>query len=200
MPIKRTRPSKKNASPAAASPFARQAYEVVAIDSIVEHPQNPRRGDLHALDESIEANGFYGAVVVQRSRRRIIAGNHRHRKLKERGEQFVPVIFVDVDDERALRILLADNGASDRATNDKNELAILLEELVRSSGASSRDEVNAALRGTTFGHDALEAMLVELRGKERTPGAEPGGTREVSFSASDFAHKCPRCQFEFNDD
>ena len=49
------------------------------IDELLEHPDNPRRGDEDAIGESMAAHGFYGAVLVQASSRRIIAGNHRTR-------------------------------------------------------------------------------------------------------------------------
>ena len=36
------------------------------------HPDNPRVHDEDALDESLEANGFYGAVLVQKSTGHVI--------------------------------------------------------------------------------------------------------------------------------
>jgi hypothetical protein len=37
-----------------------QKYEeAVLISTLIPHPQNPNKGDVSAISESIEANGFY---------------------------------------------------------------------------------------------------------------------------------------------
>lgn len=41
-------------------------YEVVPLDRLKLHPRNPRRGDVDRIAESMDVNGVYGAVVVQR--------------------------------------------------------------------------------------------------------------------------------------
>lgn len=128
-------------------------YEAVPIDAIEAHPRNPNRGDLDAIAESIEANGFYGALVVQRSTRRILAGNHRWQAARAAGLPEVPVVWVDVDDERALRILLADNRTAELSYRDPEELANLLAEL------ESTDEV---LLGTGYQPEDIEDLLAEL--------------------------------------
>lgn len=86
-----------------------QEYEMVPIDAIEPHPQNVNQGDVEAIVESIRHNRFYGAVTVQKSSNRIIAGKHRWLAAKKCGLNAVPVIWADVDDEEALRIMLADN-------------------------------------------------------------------------------------------
>src|SRR3954469_8056045 len=99
------------------------------IDQLVEHPDNPRRGDEAAIEASMAAHGFFGAVLVQASTGRIIAGNHRTRVARRTGAETIPVLFVDVDDDQARRLLLADNRTNDLATYDDRELAALLEDL-----------------------------------------------------------------------
>lgn len=107
-----------------------QRYEpAFPIDQLVEHPDNPRRGDEEAIDASMAAHGFYGAVLVQSSTRRIIAGNHRTRVARRRGESTVPVLLLDVDDDQARRLLLVDNRTADDATYNNAELTRLLAEL-----------------------------------------------------------------------
>ena len=54
-------------------------YELVPIGDLVEHPQNPRRGDMESIVDSVATNNVYGAAIVQRSTRHILAGNHRVR-------------------------------------------------------------------------------------------------------------------------
>ena len=54
------------------------SYEpAVRIDSLTAHPENPRRGNIEAVAESIDANGFYGAVIAQVSTRRILENQER---------------------------------------------------------------------------------------------------------------------------
>ena len=95
---------------------------------------NPRKGDTVAIAESIVHNGFYGAVVVQRSTGFILAGNHRLKAAVDTGATEVPVIWVDADDEQALRILLADNRTNDLAGYDDKALLELLSDVVEGGG------------------------------------------------------------------
>ena len=53
--------------------------EAIPVDDITEHPDNPRRGDDPAVEESMVRNGFFGAILVQRSTDHVIAGNTRYR-------------------------------------------------------------------------------------------------------------------------
>lgn len=106
-----------------------QDYEIVPIDEVQPHPDNPRRGDLASLGASVEQIGFYGALVVQRSTGLILAGNHRWKYLKSAGAEEVPVLWLDCDDDRARRILVADNRVSDLGGYDTTALAVFVEEL-----------------------------------------------------------------------
>jgi ParB-like chromosome segregation protein Spo0J len=85
-----------------------QSYEVIPIDSVTLWPRNPNEGDVGAIGESIAENDFYGACVVQKSTGHILVGNHRWMAAKQSGLVEIPVFYVDVDDERAMRIALAD--------------------------------------------------------------------------------------------
>lgn len=124
---------------------ARQEYEWVRADSLEPHPENPNKGREPVIEESIVRNGFYGAVIVQRSRRRILAGEHRWRAAQgvwrgvgallaalsgaEPAALEIPVIFVDVDDPTAKRILLVDNRSARVGYDDEEQLATLLKSL-----------------------------------------------------------------------
>ena len=130
-----------------------QDVQHVPINRLRAHPANPREGDVGAIWESIQENGFFGALVVQESSGCILAGNHRWMAAKEAGMQEVPVIYVDVDDERAMRILLADNRTNDVATYDGETLADLLEHLESTDGG---------LAGTGYDGDALDELLSDL--------------------------------------
>ena len=85
----------------------------------------------------------------KRARSRIIAGNHRTRVARRLGETTIPVLFVDVDDDQARRLLLVDNRTNDLATYDDRELVRLLADL-------------DGLNGTGFDDDDLARLLAEL--------------------------------------
>lgn len=102
----------------------------ISIITLQEHPQNPRRGDSRAVAASVEATGFYGAVLVQRSTKRIIAGHTRLSVARSAGAETVPGFWLDVTDDEAARILLADNRTSDLAFYDDAALADLLSQMV----------------------------------------------------------------------
>ena len=129
-----------------------QSYDpVVSLDRLTPHPDNPRRGDGDIVRGSIAANGFYGAVVAQRSTGHVLAGNHRLLAARAEGLDAVPVVWLDVDDDRARRILLVDNRANDKAGYDTGLLADLLGELHVTPGD---------LSGTGYTPGDLDELLV----------------------------------------
>jgi hypothetical protein len=70
-----------------------------------------------------------GALVVQKSTGHILVGNHRYKAAIALGMSELPVHYVDVSDEQATKILLADNAASDLSVWDEDLLAELLTDL-----------------------------------------------------------------------
>lgn len=130
-----------------------QATELLPLDSVRPHPRNPRQGDIGAIHESITANGFYGTIIAQRSTGYILAGNHRWQALRKTGVNTVPVTWVDVDDDHALRILLADNRTNDLATYDDTALSEILKDIMEDAGT---------LAGTGYDGDDLDDLLKDL--------------------------------------
>jgi ParB-like chromosome segregation protein Spo0J len=145
-----------------------QEYDVVEVGKLEEHPQNPRVGNVDVIDESMEVNGWYGAVVAQKSTGFILAGNHRFRVAKERGAKTIPVIYRDVDDETAIRILLVDNKSADAGGYDEALLAELLEGL-------------ETLDGTGYGLGALEDGESPGEGEEGLEEGVPEDRYEPSY-------------------
>lgn len=145
----------------------------VAVADLKPHPQNPNEGDVGAVYQSIEANGFYGALIVQESTGHVLAGNHRLKAAKDAGLAKVPVIYVDVSDEQALRILLADNRTAALATQDEALLRDLLVSLHEAGG----------LDGTGYDGDDLDALVRRLDGdddflKQQREADKTGGYSE----------------------
>ena len=154
--------------------------KVEAIDAVQPHPRNPRQGDVGAIHQSIEANGFYGHIVAQRSSGHILAGNHRWIAAKQAGAKRIPVTWVDVDDDHALRILLADNRTNDLATYDDTSLAQLLIEIQEAVGD---------LTGTGYDGDDLDDLLARLA---------PSDNADIDENALGATkHECPECGFKW---
>lgn len=125
----------------------------VPLTKIRPHPSNPRQGDTGAICQSIEANGFYGACIVQESTGYILAGNHRHQSAAHTGASTVPVIYVECDADAAKRILIADNRSSDLADWNSQALAELLDSIRSDQGD---------LTGTLYDQEDYDRLISDL--------------------------------------
>lgn len=103
-----------------------EQIERVPVDSLALHPQNARRGDVKAIAASLSANAQFSPIVVQASTRYVLSGNHTLMAARELGWQEIDAVFVDVDDKRAYRIMLAANRTADIGGYDNDALAELL--------------------------------------------------------------------------
>lgn len=122
------------------------------LTALTLHPDNPRQGDIGAIVQSIEANGWVGSLVAQCSTGHVLAGNHRLQAAAHVGMKKLPVHWVDVDDDTARRILVADNRTADLATYNDHALADLLVEMGKTGN----------LDGTGYDGDDLDDLLAEL--------------------------------------
>jgi site-specific DNA-methyltransferase (adenine-specific) len=131
-----------------------QTYEeAVPLERLTPSPENVNEGDVGAIAESIQTNGFYGSVIAQRSSGTIIAGEHRWRAAQATGGETVPVIWLDVDDEQARRIRLVDNRTTRLGRDDEARLAELLTELAAT---------DLGLAGTGYDGDDLDQLLADV--------------------------------------
>ena len=156
-------------------------------------PGNPRQGDIGAVSESMRANGVYQPIIVNKGTHtgrpmEIIAGNHRAQAAKALGHETIPCIILDVDDEQAARIALADNRTSDLADYDNDALVLMLQGL-------------PDLVGTGYDGDDLDQLLAEIEraGRWEEGGAGDTGDGEVDVDDFQYDHKCPSGGFQFND-
>jgi hypothetical protein len=150
----------------------------VPVGALKPHPRNARQGDVGAIHTSIAENGFYGVIIAQRSTGYILAGNHRWRAAVAADAAEVPVCWLDVDDDRALRILLADNRTNDIASYDDAALAEMLEDILNGTGN---------LDGTGFSPDDLDDLLKDLRPGGADDEAAPGPSLVDRFGIPPFS-------------
>lgn len=143
----------------------------VALTTLRPYGKNPRRGDVETIRESLQENGQYRPIVVNRPTMEVLAGNHTLEAARQLQWQDIAVTFVDCDEEQAKRIVLADNRTNDLAGYDNEALAELLLEL-------------PSLDGTGYDQQSLDDLLDEVAGGEpleedvppppRSPAAAPG--------------------------
>lgn len=121
----------------------------VPIGSVSPYPGNPRMGDVDAIAESLERNGQYRPIVVQRTTGQILAGNHTWKAAKKLGWETIAATFVDADEQQARRIVLVDNRSNDLASYEDYALTELLQAV-----AADDDWV-----GTGYTEEDLTALL-----------------------------------------
>lgn len=145
---------------------------MVPVHAVTPHPDNPRAASTEAIQESIVRNGVYRPIYAQESSGCIIAGHHLYAAMVELGFQQVPVLWVDVDDTTAKRILLADNRIADLGTYDDGLLLEALKEL------AVEDE--QGLLGTGYDLDDMkklekvaESAFTPSRSSHDTPTTAP---------------------------
>ena len=119
-------------------------------------------------------------MIVQEHSNIILAGEHRWKSAMEEGAETVPVIFVDVDDVTAMRIMLADNRTSDLASYDlvkqANALRALVEQRDKQALAAagySEGEYDSILRGA-------DTLLSQDAGRgQGAAAAKPPGLKDA---------------------
>lgn len=133
--------------------------QTLPITDLNLHHKNARIGDVDTIKGSMVANGVYKPIVVNKGTytgrpNEVLAGNHSLKAMRQLAEenptdprwQNIAVWLVDVDDERATRILLADNATADKGTYDQAGLLELLE------------AVDHDLDGTGYTYDELDTI------------------------------------------
>lgn len=106
--------------------------ELVPLSRLSLYPGNARQGDIGAICESLAALGQYRPVVANRRDGLILKGNHTAQAIEALGWERIAVVWVDVDEDEAKRIVLMDNRSSDVATYDTDllrDIALTLPDL-----------------------------------------------------------------------
>lgn len=115
------------------------------ISQLKEYPGNARRGNISVLVESLRVNGQYRPIVVQKNTNYVLAGNHLLRAATQLGWDKIDAVFIDCDDEAAVKIVLADNRTADLGDYNDDLLKELLESLEDFSGTGYSEEDLAEL-------------------------------------------------------
>lgn len=111
----------------------------VAPSALRIYGRNPRKGNVGAVAASLKAHGQYRPIVANIGthtgrRYEVLAGNHTLKAFRQLAEKNpdddrwneILVHWVDVDDDQAARIVLADNRTAEKGRYDNKALAGLL--------------------------------------------------------------------------
>lgn len=121
--------------------------------------RNPRKGNVGSVAASLKAHGQYKPVVANIGSHtgrkfEVLAGNHTLKAFRQLAEKFpddqrwnsILVHWVDVDEDQAARIVLADNRTAEKGRYDNKALADLL------------SDVSEDLTGLGYTADDLDAL------------------------------------------
>lgn len=130
----------------------------VSLRKLNHYYKNPRKGNVEKVAESLKSNGQFKPIVVNVGTHtgrpnEVLAGNHTLKAARSLRWTTLDVMWVDVTEEHARRIVLADNGSTDDATYDNNILAELID--------AQKNDVST-LVGTTYSDDTLGKLMVEI--------------------------------------
>jgi hypothetical protein len=148
------------------------------VASLHTYHRNPRHGDVLSIRRSLAVNGQYRPVVANRGThtgrpREVLAGNHTLIAARDEGWPDLAVCWVDVDDDQAARIVLADNRTADLGSYDREVLAELLDGLDGVEGTGYTDADLAALLQPPAGGDAAGRAEVARRSLAERFGVPP---------------------------
>lgn len=170
---------------------------IVGIDVPIPYPQNPRHGDVDAISESLDENGMYKPLVLQKSTGYILVGNHTWKAQKREGWTETAVVYVDVDDQRAKKIVAADNRIPDLGTYDTDILGELLSSIDDPGIGTGYDPQEASLLASAAlkGDEGVDLSAV-LRPNFGTGGGDGGST----FMDRAFGEETEHVDLEDSDD
>lgn len=155
--------------------------ETLPITELHLYDRNPRQGDVQAIKSSMLANGIFRPIVVNKGTHtgkpnQVLAGNHSLKAMRELAADnpddtrwsMVNVWMVDVDEEHAAKIVLADNRTADLGTYDDSALLELLESLDSGlEGTGYSDEDTLKLLTSLADDDSMSEFIGETDMSER---------------------------------
>lgn len=135
--------------------------KTIKIQDLSYYYKNPRKGDIEAIANSLKTHGQYKTICVNKGTKtgrplEILAGNHTIKAARTLGWETIQATIIDVDDEAAAKIVIADNRTSDLAENDPAILIDLIDSLTD-------------LDGTGWAETELEELAETINRLDYTP-------------------------------
>jgi ParB-like chromosome segregation protein Spo0J len=127
--------------------------ERLDLSTLKQFPGNPRIGNVEEIAKSLKNNAQFAPIIVQKSTRYIVAGNHTAQAAETLGWTHLDGIVIDVKDPEAKRIVAADNRTGQLGGYNDYLLAELLQ--------SVADDEHG-LEGTGYDEGYLDELLVRV--------------------------------------
>jgi len=166
-----------------------QTIEVLPIEQLIPYARNSRTHSdeqIAQIAASIREFGFTNPVLVDADGG-IIAGHGRVMGARKLGMASVPCIRLGYMTEAQKRAyVIADNKIALNAGWDEDMLAVEIKDLY---------DMGFDLELTGFDSSEIDRYLTE----SEKPTVSETSTKEVNVDDYQLAHRCPRCQFEFDD-
>lgn len=126
---------------------------IVPIRTVHTYPGNARRGDTTKIRDSLLTHGQYKPLLAQSTTGHIVVGNNTLHVMRDHLQwTCCAVMFLELDDVAARKMLLMDNASSDQADYDTSSLVDLLAGLPEFAGSG-------------FWEMDLDRLLAELTGE-----------------------------------
>lgn len=155
---------------------------LVPIATLEPFPDNPRRGDVEAVRESLRGNGGQ-LIPILVDGKRIVVGHARTEAARLEGYTHVAAVPHKFEsDADARRMLLADNRTHDRGTYDPELLLGQLKALQEA----------ATLEGTGYGNAHLQQLERDLA-RQAAAATPPGEFLTLDPNAIHVDYQCPGC-------
>ena len=103
--------------------------DYVDIDTLKPWDKNPKRHDIEMIKDSMDKFGITQPILVQKKSNRVIAGHGRLQAFRQLGKKNVPVILLDLPDNKAKAYALVDNQATMIQGWDGNLLETIFTEM-----------------------------------------------------------------------
>lgn len=166
------------------------APATIATNTLSYFHNNPRRGDVDAIAESLQAHGQFRPIVVNTGTHtgrpnEVLAGNHTLMACRRLAEQEpgkweqIDAWVVDVDDDAAARIVLADNRTGDLSEYDDMQLLGLLR------------QIEGNTHGTGYEDDDIDDLVALEEELETEHPTEPPSAPQGSATPGDHTHAQP---------
>lgn len=132
------------------------------LSELRKHPDNPNRGEVNAIAESLEQFGQYRSIVALQDGT-ILAGHHVFQAAKNLKLDKIRVDVIDADPQTAKKIMLADNRLAELGIGP--DLDMLFKDL---------DELDDLL-GTGFDDQFLKDLEAAISGPQDSGDEEEDG-------------------------
>lgn len=158
----------------------------VPVGDLRAYPNNPRRGNIEVIKESLSTLGQYRPIIVRKSDMMIGGGNHTWKATIELGWPTIDVVFAEdllgheVSDDELAKIVLIDNRSNDLATYDTEVLARVLESVSSPTGTGYDEDTMKSIIDAVANSDS-DALIDAVRPTVALVHGEPDPFDDVDM-------------------